>query len=192
MGPGPGEGNMGNRPNHRKERSREVINHIDRRLLIYSVIFVVLFIAGVAEVLLGTIRPLTALTGFARGLLVGLVLSNMHNITWDPSGSKVTAGLDWLGGIILVIYLVFVVTRNWLFGFWLHGHTLTVFTLTVVSGTMLGRVAGIGRHVRQIITAWRQWGAAESRLRGQTGRGGHCFGTADWRAGTVQLGAAPP
>lgn len=57
------------------------------------------------------------LTGFIIGYIVA---KRMHKITWDEEASKVVGKMDTMGIMILVIYLLFAITRRWIFSYWLR------------------------------------------------------------------------
>lgn len=139
---------------------RQVVReHIDRKLLIrlriYSLIFLAMLGVVVWDVARTNIGILLALLGLIVGMLLGSLASRMYRLSWDETSSKVIARIDWLGFVILVLYIAFAVFRNRLFGYWLQGAALGAFSFSVIAGLMLGRVAGTVRGIRRVLAAWR-------------------------------------
>lgn len=81
------------------------------------------------------------------GLVLGIVVSRMYRLSWDEQTTKVVAQIDWIGGVILGLYITFIFFRDWFFGHWLQGATLVEFGLCISAGLMLGRVLGARRGI---------------------------------------------
>jgi hypothetical protein len=75
----------------------------------------------------------------------------MHNISWDAETSQAVTRMDRLGIIILVVYLIFSISRRWIFSHWLQGYGLTAFSLSVGAGGMLGRLYTTRQKIRQVL-----------------------------------------
>ncbi len=114
----------------------------------YSVVFVIMLGIAVYNVARGDLS-------LWLGIGVGLVISRMFRLSWDEESSTVISRIDWLGGAILAAYVLFALFRNRLFSHWVSGPALAAFTLSLVAGTMLGRVFGTVRGIRRILRAWR-------------------------------------
>jgi len=89
-----------------------------------------------------------ALVSFLAGILLGVLMNRMYRFEWDDQAQKVIARIDWIGGVILAVYIGFTLSRNWIFGHWLQGATLTAFGLCLTAGSRLGRVLGTARGIR--------------------------------------------
>ncbi len=75
----------------------------------------------------------------------------MHNISWDAEMNRAVTRMDRFGIIILVVYLIFSISRRWIFGHWLQGYGLTAFSLSVGAGGMLGRLYTTRQKIRQVL-----------------------------------------
>ena len=93
-----------------------------------------------------------AITGFALGLIVGFTLGYLSNIFWHPETGKVVTQLDMVGFVILAVYISFSISRNWLFGHWIHGPALTAFCFSIASGVTLGRFLSTRFQIKDILT----------------------------------------
>lgn len=91
-----------------------------------------------------------ALAGFVLGFALGYVVGKrMHNITWNEEASKVIGKMDRVGIIILVIYLLFAISRRWIFSHWLQGHALSAFVLSISCGAIISRLWFVRRKIRE-------------------------------------------
>jgi protein-S-isoprenylcysteine O-methyltransferase Ste14 len=93
-----------------------------------------------------------AFFGFMLGMVIGILVSRrMHNISWNAETNKAVTKMDRIGIIILVLYLLFAISRHWILSHWLHGYALTAFSLSVAAGGMLGRLWTTRQKIRQIL-----------------------------------------
>jgi hypothetical protein len=124
--------------------------HIDSkmkiRLRIYSLVAIVLLIFIAYEVSLGTITIQLAILGIVIGLIIGSILGRVFRLDWDEENSKVIGYIDWIGAVILIIYLIFVLTE-------IH-YLETDFVLSVFAGAMLGRVLITRHNFSKMLKAW--------------------------------------
>lgn len=124
------------------------------RLRLYTLIFVAMLAVVIIEGVRGRVSPILIVAGTLGGVTIGLVVSRMYDLHWDEETNKVVSRLDWLGGVILVLYLAFSLSRDWLFGHWVQGPSLGVLTLSLTAGTMAGRVLGTVEGIRRTMRAW--------------------------------------
>jgi Kef-type K+ transport system membrane component KefB len=75
----------------------------------------------------------------------------MFKIFWHQEKEKVISQLDTLGIILLVLYIGIEFGRNWIFGYWLSGPTLTAFGLIVLTGLLLGRFLGTLIKIKKVL-----------------------------------------
>jgi uncharacterized membrane protein len=137
-----------------KASSNNVDRRLHTRLRLYAVIFLIMLVIVIVDIVRGFVSVPLALLGLAIGTILGLVLGRMYRLSWDGAGSKVIAQIDWLGGVILGLYIVFAIFRNQLFGHWVTGAVLGAFTLSLTAGTMLGRVVSTAHGIRRLLAAW--------------------------------------
>lgn len=128
---------------------------VDRRLKIrqriFFVIIPILLAIDIKNVLNDKLSAVLALIGFIFATLIGLLLSRMFKIFWHQEKEKVMSQLDTIGIILLVIYMGIEFFRNWIFGHWLTGPTLTAFGLIILTGLLLGRFLGTLIKINKIL-----------------------------------------
>lgn len=137
-------------------KRREVAQFVHRKLLFrlrrLAIFFLVIVGIIIYEMTMYNVSPLFLVAGFFLGVAIGIVINHkMHNISWDAETSKTVTRMDRLGVYILIGYLIFAITRRYIFSYWLHGYNLTVFTLSVAAGSMLGRLFSTRQKIRQIL-----------------------------------------
>ena len=136
----------------RKEVARFVHKKLLFRIRRLAIVFLIITSILIYEISLDYIAGYLALLGFILGVIIGLIVSKrMHNISWDAEATKAVTKMDRLGVTILIIYLLFAISRKWIFSHWLQGHTLTAFTLSVSAGGMLGRLYNTRQKIRQVL-----------------------------------------
>ncbi len=75
----------------------------------------------------------------------------MHIITWNEEAEKVVGKMDRVGIIILILYILFAITRKWIFSHWLTGHALSTFVLSVSCGAIISRLWFVRRKIRDTL-----------------------------------------
>ena len=139
------------------KKESSAVQYVDKRLLkrlrIYIIIMIIMLAVIISEVLLGTFLISWAIGGILIGVGVGILVSRMYHLTWDEETSHVIGKIDWIGGIILIFYLIFVTTRTAYLGQWVHGAPLLALVFSITSGTMLGRVMSTERGIKKILKA---------------------------------------
>lgn len=139
------------------KRAKAFHHHIDKKLQFRFWLFVLISLVMLAiigyDVLIGTLSSLFALEGILVGIFIGLASSRMFHFSWDHDVKKVIARLDWVGGIILVLYIVIAIFRAKLVGVVVHGPQVAPAGLAVVAGTMAGRVIGMRTQIRKVLKA---------------------------------------
>lgn len=136
----------------RKEVARFVHRKLLFRLRRLAIIFLIITGIVIYEVSQNYIAGYLATDGFMIGMIIGLLVARrMHNISWDAETNKAVTKMDRLGIIILVIYLLFAISRRWILSHWLQGYALSAFSLSVAAGGMLGRLWTTRQKIRQIL-----------------------------------------
>jgi len=130
--------------------------HIDRRLIfrvrLFYAISMMLIGLMLYDVLEGIIGIGLALGGFFLGSFLGLIATRMFVIHWHEERAQIVSRLDKIGIIILLLYVLFSVSRKWLFGHWIQGSALTAFTYDILAGIMTGRLAGMRLKIKSILS----------------------------------------
>lgn len=124
------------------------------QLRVFGVIFLGMLAALVYDGVTGQVTWLWAALGLALGLVIGGVLSRMYALTYDEEARHVVGRIDWVGGVILLLYLVFVSLRGRMFTPLIDAAQLAGFLLAVSAGTLLGRLVGTSRGVWRVLRAW--------------------------------------
>ena len=137
-------------------KRKEVARFVQRKLLFrlrrLAIIFLLITGVVIYEVSQNYIAGYIAVDGFMVGMIIGLLVAKrMHNISWDADTNKAVTKMDHLGIIILVLYLLFAISRRWIFSYWLQGYALSAFSLSVSAGGMLGRLWTTRQKIRQIL-----------------------------------------
>jgi hypothetical protein len=136
----------------RKEVGRFVHRKLLFRLRRLAIIFLIITGVLIYEISHNYIAGYLAIFGFMLGMIIGLLVARrMHNISWDAETNKAVTKMDRLGIVILVLYLIFAISRRWIFSHWLQGYTLSAFSLSVAAGGMLGRLWTTRQKIRQIL-----------------------------------------
>ncbi len=121
------------------------------RLRIFYVISLLMFGFVIYEILEGYIEFLLALTAMLLGILTGWLAAKRYKIMWHEETEKVINKMDTIGIIILVLYIGFTISREWIFHHWLKGEALSAFTLTFANGAMMARVVSLRKKIRAVI-----------------------------------------
>ncbi len=137
-------------------KRKEVADFVHRKLLFrlrrLALIFMIITGVLIYEISHNYIALYLALFGFMTGMVIGLLVARrMHNITWDAASNKAITKMDRVGIFILVAYLLFAISRRWIFSHWLQGYVLSAFSLSVAAGGMLGRFWKTRQKIRQIL-----------------------------------------
>lgn len=138
---------------------------VSRRLLlqlrIFGLIFLLMLGVLAYDVATGQVTVFWSLGGLVLGIVLGVVVSRMYSLSYDEAEQQVAGRIDWVGGVILLLYLTFAVFRNQLFAPFVDASQLAGFGLAVSAGTMLGRLVGTGRGIRRVLVAWGLRAAAD-------------------------------
>lgn len=135
---------------------KEVAVFVNRKLLFrlrrLALFFVIVSAILIYEISNNYIAGFLAFAGFFTGFIIGyIVAKRMHNITWDEESSKVVGKVDTIGIVILVVYLLFAITRRWIFSHWLEGHALGAFVLSISCGAIISRLWFIRKKIRDVL-----------------------------------------
>lgn len=121
------------------------------RQIIFAGIIISITIISAINIFNGRINPLLAVFGFGLALGVGLLLSRTFNVLWHTEKEKVVSQMDIMGILVLSIYLFIDVNRLFLFKHWIHGQTLSDFSLILIGGLFCGRFLGTHARIHTIV-----------------------------------------
>ncbi len=131
--------------------SSRVSRRLRVRLGIFVGIAVVIAAFIVRDVALGVLSWWLALLALLIGIVLGYALGRLWNVKVHPDSQEVVSGIDAVGGIAIALYVAFDLSREWIFGHWIHGPALSAFTLAILSGALFGRFLGMRRSIRRLL-----------------------------------------
>lgn len=128
---------------------------VDKKLLLrlrmFAVIFLVVLAIGIYDVVVGNLHILLALAACTGGLLIGLVVGRVYNVSWNEDAGKVMGKMDALGVAILIAYVAFAFFRKEILAHWLTGHQLSGFIIWLYTGLISGRFITLRRMVIKVL-----------------------------------------
>ena len=134
-----------------KNAKKYVERKLLRRLWIFFAVFIVLVSIIIYEVSQDYLEGAACVGAIMIGVLIGAVFVRRKKIYWQEETSTIIARMDRIGIGILVVYILFSVSRHIFLHNWLHGRQLTAFSLSLTAGAMLGRLLSIRSQIRQIL-----------------------------------------
>jgi len=142
-------------PQNSNKQRTAVLKHLHRRILMQVIMFpvislILLCIIGV-DVFDHKIGIGLALLGILIGLAVGFMAGRIFAMHWHPETEKVIMRMDKMGFILIIAYILFRSFSKQIFGEWIHGEALTIFTLAMLGGIMVGRLLSMGRNITKIL-----------------------------------------
>ena len=140
---------------NKRELRSHARSHINRKLRrnlrLYFIISVILLAAVIYE----AVRYHATFWQVALGLLVGVLcgglFARMYKISWDEDAQHVTSNIDIYGGVVLVLYIAFDLSRGHLVHIFTHGEALPAISLSLLAGAMYGRVLASGHVIIKIL-----------------------------------------
>lgn len=103
------------------------------------------------DILTDVIGVMLALAGVLIGVVVGYIVGHLTNVKWHEETSKVISRIDKVGGTVLAVYILFSLSRKWIFGHWIHGSALTAFSFSIILGVMTGRLLSIRNKIIHVL-----------------------------------------
>ena len=92
-----------------------------------------------------------AVAGIFLGLFGGIISARMYHLSWSKDAKKIVSRLDTVGIIILVCYLVFVLIRSRLIGYFVAAPMVGAVGFSTTAGIMIGRVIGTRNAIIEIL-----------------------------------------
>ena len=120
------------------------------RLRSLNILSLVLLVAIVFEVVFIGFNILFAIISIFVGLCVGVIVSRMYHLSWDSESNQVISNMDWIGAIIFIFYIIFMIVRSILVGYLAQGNTYMGIILSVTAGVMIGRIMGTEHSIIRI------------------------------------------
>lgn len=138
------------------------VNHplykrVDRRLLIRLRIYLLIFLAQIGVTIFNIFEHRIdfgiALIGVLTGTLIGAFVGRIYQLRWDEKTEKLIAKIDWIGGLVLILYIVYLFNRGLFIGRWVQADTLAVIGISITAGIMLGRIVFTRHGIRTSLMA---------------------------------------
>ncbi|HVW71649.1 MAG TPA: hypothetical protein VHB93_00670 [Candidatus Paceibacterota bacterium] len=85
------------------------------------------------------------------GGVFGYFLGRLLTVKRHESTNEVVSQMDFIGGLAIAAYVVFDISREWIFGHWIQGPALSAFTLAILSGALFGRFFGLRVSINRIL-----------------------------------------
>ncbi len=133
------------------EHKDNIDKKLIRRLRIFFFILCAMIFVSIYQIFVSDIHFLWVCLSVVLGIAVGLVAGRMFSIEWHEEQKVVVGRLDLIGGIVLVLYILFSIARHSIFEHWFTGAKLSAFTLCFVDGAMLGRITSMRFHIKKVL-----------------------------------------
>jgi hypothetical protein len=140
---------------NRSKTTKHLDNRLRLRLRLYFLISLILICVVLYEIISGVVPLSFAFFGVVFGILLGIVTARMFHLSWNKDVKKIVSRLDMMGGVILVLYIIFAVFRGRIIGHFIHGSAVGGVSVALVTGIMLGRVLGTRGRIMQILKEQR-------------------------------------
>ena len=131
------------------------IHHLDKKLVFRLRLFVIISILmlGIVgyDIFVNVLSVEFAVLGVVVGVIGGILSARMYHLSWDHDAKKIVSRLDVIGVIILVLYIVFVIFRSKLIGFFIQGSQVGAVGFSITAGVMIGRVVGTRGAIIRIL-----------------------------------------
>ena len=142
-----------------QSRRQAILPHIDSklrtRLRMFSIISLVMLSVIVYDVIGHRLSAIPALLAVLAGIVIGVIVSRMFRMSWHEDKNAVVSNIDWVGAIILALYVGFSIVRNRLIGQWVQDTAqVAALGLAVTAGVMIGRVLGMQIGIRRLLSIW--------------------------------------
>ncbi|MBU4536009.1 MAG: hypothetical protein KKF16_09400 [Euryarchaeota archaeon] len=121
-------------------RYRFLDEKIIKRLKGYKGIALIFLVIVTIEVISGYFNPFLALLGILAGVVIGIISSRIFHLQWDEESAQVISNMDRLGVVVLLLYLLVVIYRRFFLEGYFEGTPLLILTLSIIAGTMIGRL----------------------------------------------------
>ena len=131
------------------------MHHLDKKLVFRLRLFVTISIVMIGivgyDTFVNVLSIEFAILGVLAGVFGGILSARMYHLSWDHDAKKIVSRLDVIGIIILAFYIVFVIFRSNLIGFFVQGPQVGAIGFSITSGTMIGRVIGTRGAIIKIL-----------------------------------------
>ena len=88
---------------------------------------------------------------FIIGLILGVLLSRIQNVTWDKDGEQIVKEFDIISGILLFFLILLILFKKEILHEFTHLPRLSAVIFALNSGIMLGRIIRIRHQIKKIL-----------------------------------------
>jgi predicted neutral ceramidase superfamily lipid hydrolase len=122
-----------------------------RSLRLYLIIAVIVFIFVLVSAFRAHASGFVVALGFAAGIAAGIVFSRIYKISWDKDAAKAINKTDLYGGVLLILYIAFDLSRDHLVKIFTQGPAVGATSLALLAGALFGRVLGTGWVIIDVV-----------------------------------------
>jgi hypothetical protein len=143
-----------------KSFKEHVHPRLQKRIRIFLMMGIIMFLVGAYDVINGVITLPVALMAVTVGGFVGWFTSRIFLLTWNHDGERVVGRIDTIGWFVLSAYILFEIARAVLFETVVHIGTssATAITFAVVSSALISRAMGLRGKILEILKEERIFG----------------------------------
>ncbi|MEN8186890.1 MAG: hypothetical protein ABFR05_07155 [Bacteroidota bacterium] len=135
------------------EQNNEFVDKgLKRHLWFFIIMFLVFITLAIIHFIQDKVPVRYPFIAFITGIVLGAILSRIQNITWDSKGHKIVKQFDIVGGILLILFILFTVFKKKIVYEITDLNHISAIVLSLNAGIMLGRVITIGKKILEIIT----------------------------------------
>jgi len=134
-----------------KETENIIDRKIRKKMIFFTVMFVVSLILSVVFVIRDYVPFLYVLIAFVSGSVIGAVLSRIQNVSWDKDKQKIVKEFDLISGILLFFMILFIIFKKQIIESFIHLPKITAIIFALNSGIMLGRILLIRHQIKTIL-----------------------------------------
>ena len=130
--------------------------HVDkklkRRVKMYLIIALILFVIALYELWISHYSILYILIVFIGWLVLGFFFTRMFHLKRNPDDEMITSRIDRLGIVVLVLYIGFAVARRFIIQEFVPNHSAYIAVyVALLSWLMFGRYIGLQRKIFTIL-----------------------------------------
>ena len=136
----------------RHKEAREIVRQasherLRRMLRILAIVYSILIVITIYH--LSTTHVVWWQVGLCVviGLAVGFASSRMMKIDWDRDEEKVVGRIDIYGAIILVLFIIFELSRSKVVGLFADSESIGTLSLLLLAFTLYGRIIGMSKKI---------------------------------------------
>lgn len=134
-----------------KKPNIKIHKKLKNKLLLYSILFLITTGILAYDILFKSTPIYLAAIGFLIGLLVGELTQRMNKITWEDDDELVVAKIDYIGGVIFILYILLELNRNNFVGLFVHGQEAAGVSVAILSGIYFIRNLNMRHKILKIL-----------------------------------------